>query len=114
MISSAVTYQPTTFEAVIETIDDGLNRLPSYTDLYHKWERQQWAVQDLDFTIDKQHWAADAHPMMRQQRMLGYVAFFVGEIEVTDTLAPYIAAMPRLDQRIFLTTQLVDEARHVV
>ncbi len=110
---SAVSDQPTTFEAVIESIDAGLQRLPSYLDLYHKWERQQWAVQDLDFTIDQQHWAADAPALLRQQRLLGYIAFFVGEIQVTDTLAPFIGAMPRLDQRIFLTTQLVDEARHV-
>ena len=24
--------------------------------LYRRWERQQWAVSDLDFTTDVQHW----------------------------------------------------------
>ncbi len=103
-----------TFEAVIQTIDEGLERLPSYKDLYHKWERQQWSVQDLDFSLDREQWQREMHPLVRQQRMGGYNGFFSGEIDVTNTLAPYIGAMPRLDQRIFLTTQLVDEARHVV
>ncbi|MEP7200032.1 MAG: hypothetical protein ABI874_09460 [Chloroflexota bacterium] len=107
-------YQDHSFEAVIKTIDEGLERLPSYMDLYFKWERQQWAVQDLDFSADKKQWALDASAVIRQNRMAGYTGFFAGEIDVTNTLGPYIAAMPRLDQRIFLTTQLVDEARHVV
>jgi len=111
----ASTYDPAsdTIEAVIETIDDGLERLPSYMDLYYKWERQQWAVQDLDFDADRAQWLADTRDLVRQSRMGGYTGFFAGEIAVADTLAPYIAAMPRMDQRIFLTTQVVDEARHV-
>ncbi len=106
-------HQDQSFEAVVKTIDEGLERLPSYMDLYFKWERQQWAVQELDFTEDKRQWDA-ATEEERQLRMGLYVGFYAGEIAVTDTLGPYIAAMPRLDQRIFLTTQLVDEARHVV
>ncbi len=106
-------YQPQGIEAVIQTVDEGLERLPSYNDLYFKWERQQWSVQELDFSVDKQQWAAEAENI-KQNRMGLYVGFFAGEIAVTDTLGPYIAAMPRLDQRIFLTTQVVDEARHVV
>ena len=110
------TYDPAsdTIEAVIHTIDEGLERLPSYMELYDKWERQQWAVQDLDFAADRAQWLAETRDLVRQGRMAGYTGFFAGEIAVADTLAPYIAAMPRLDQRIFLTTQVVDEARHVV
>jgi ribonucleoside-diphosphate reductase beta chain len=103
-----------TFEAVIETIDEGLERLPSYMDLYFKWERQNWSVQDLDFSVDREHWQRDVNEYVRMQRMGGYNGFFSGEIDVANTLGPYIGAMPRLDQRVFLTTQLVDEARHVV
>lgn len=110
------TYDPAkdTIEAVVETIDDGLERLPSYMDLYFKWERQQWSVQDLDFSVDHAFWLSEMPDLTRQSRMAGYTGFFAGEIAVADTLAPYIAAMPRLDQRIFLTTQVADEARHVV
>jgi ribonucleoside-diphosphate reductase beta chain len=102
-----------TIEAVVHTIDEGLERLPSYMDLYFKWERQQWAVQELDFSEDKRQWD-EASEYQRQMRMGLYVGFYAGEIAVTDTLGPYIAAMPRLDQRVFLTTQVADEARHVV
>src|SRR5437763_10521293 len=105
--------QGDSIEAVIQTIDEGLERLPPYMDLYFKWERQQWAVQNLDFSADRQQWDA-ASEQERQMRMGLYIAFYAGEIAVTDTLGPYIAAMPRLDQRVFLTTQVVDEARHVV
>ena len=110
------TYDPSadTIDAVIQTIDEGLERLPSYMDFYHKWERQQWSVQDLDFSTDRAQWLAEMPDLVRQSRIAGYTGFFAGEIAVADTLAPYIAAMPRLDQRIFLTTQVVDEARHVV
>jgi len=46
--------------------------------------------------------------------MYGLSSFFQGEACVTDTLAPYVTAMPDEETRIFLTTQLVDEARHTV
>jgi len=40
--------------------------------------------------------------------------FFYGEDSVTDNLSPYIDAAPREDQKYFLATQQVDEARHAV
>lgn len=113
-MTTAQTYEGETVEAVIQTIDDGLERLPSYMDLYFKWERQQWSVGALDFSVDKQQWAMDVPELVRQGRMASYVGFFAGEIAVADTLTNYIAAMPRFDQRVFLTTQVVDEARHAV
>lgn len=47
-------------------------------------------------------------------RIYGLSSFFKGEACVTNTLAPYVTAMPDDEKRIFLTTQLVDEARHTV
>jgi hypothetical protein len=58
-------YRSDSFEAVIDTIDEGLKRLPSYMDLYFKWERQHWAVQDLDFSADREQWKADAPAVLR-------------------------------------------------
>src|SRR5260221_13072018 len=46
--------------------------------------------------------------------MDGLSAFFNGEACVADTLGPYVTAMPDEEMRIFITTQLVDEARHTV
>ena len=40
--------------------------------------------------------------------------FFHGEDAVADDLAPFIDAAPREEQKYFLTTQQVDEARHSV
>ena len=40
--------------------------------------------------------------------------FFYGEDPVTDTLSPYIDAAPTEEQKYFLATQQVDEARHAV
>jgi putative sterol carrier protein len=40
--------------------------------------------------------------------------FFYGEDAVTDGLSPYIDAAPKEEQKYFLATQQVDEARHAV
>jgi 1,2-phenylacetyl-CoA epoxidase catalytic subunit len=40
--------------------------------------------------------------------------FFFGEDSVTDNLSPYIDAAPLEEQKYFLATQQVDEARHAI
>ncbi len=105
--------QQTPIEAVLNIIDQGLVHLPSYRELYYRWERQQWQAQELDFSVDRQQWEGMSHDE-RQTRMYGLSAFFKGEECVTNTLAPYVIAMPDEEMRLFLTTQLVDEARHTV
>ena len=80
---------------------------------YHRWETQQWAVSDLDFEQDKRDWA-NIPPPVRSTLKTTMTLFFVGEQIVTDTLAPVLHAAPREDERIFLATQVADEARHAV
>jgi ribonucleoside-diphosphate reductase beta chain len=104
----------TPVEDVLALIDVEETRLPSPQDLYYRWERQQWRAQDLDFSVDKAQWAELVTPENRPMRMGGISAFFVGEASVTDTLAPICLAIPGEAERIFLTTQLADEARHTV
>ena len=41
---------------VLSFIDRGIEKMPSYMDLYRRWESQQWAVSDIDFTLDRQDW----------------------------------------------------------
>ena len=96
---------------IVGEIDDKLVNLPGYRELYHRWERQQWSTQDLDFSIDRQQWA-EVDEATRPIWLGTFVVFFQGEVSVTNALVPYVAAMPTEEQRIFLTTQLVDEARH--
>ena len=49
----------------------------------------------------------------RFQRMYGLSSFFIGEQRVTDELGPIICAAPTEEMKIFLSTQIADEARHV-
>jgi ribonucleoside-diphosphate reductase beta chain len=105
--------QQTPIDNVLRIIDEGLVHLPTYRELYYRWERQQWRSQDIDFSEDQQQWAHMTEEEHRM-RIYGLSAFFQGEACVTDTLAPYVLAMPDEEMRIFLTTQLVDEARHTV
>lgn len=98
---------------VLAFIDRGVERMPSYLDLYRRWETQQWAVSDLDFTPDKEWWASvpeDEVPL----RLWILRLFFNGEERVTATLAPFVWAAPTPEIEIFLSTQMVDEARHTV
>ena len=99
--------------ALQEAADRGKAKLLSYRQLYELWERQQWATQDLDFTQDRIDWHERIPPEERVQRLYGLSAFFLGEQRVTDELGPIMRAMPSEDQRIFLSTQIADEARHV-
>src|SRR6266513_4063431 len=105
--------QRTPIDNVLQIIDEGLVHLPTYRELYYRWERQQWRVQDIDFSGDRKQWEGMSQDE-RDMRMYGLSAFFQGEACVTDTLGPYIVAMPDEEMRIFAITQLVDEARHTV
>jgi len=92
-------------------IDTLLAELPGPLDLYQRWERQQWSATELDFATDKVHWGA-FHPFVQDQMRQIFSGFFVGEQAVTDTLAPLLIAAPDEESRWFLSTQVVDEARH--
>jgi ribonucleoside-diphosphate reductase beta chain len=102
------------------SIDDVQVQMDSYlapevdsTSLYRRWEKQQWAVADLDFSPDQQQWTTldEAQREMVRRTM---ILFFIGEQAVTDTLSPILHAAPHEDERIFLATQIADEARHTV
>jgi ribonucleoside-diphosphate reductase beta chain len=99
--------------ALQASADRGQANLLSYRELYELWERQQWSTQDLDFRQDRVDWHERIPPYEREQRMFGLSAFFTGEQRVTDELGPIMRACPREEQRIFLSTQVADEARHV-
>src|SRR5436189_1161936 len=99
--------------ALQESADRGEAKLLDYRQLYELWERQHWATQDLDFTTDRVDWHERIDPEERFQRMYGLSAFFIGEQRVTDELGPIMRAAPTEEMRIFLSTQIADEARHV-
>jgi ribonucleotide reductase beta subunit family protein with ferritin-like domain len=86
----------------------------SYEDLYARWERSNWSATALDFTEDARQWREDFTEFERTAALWNYCLFFWGEDAVADNLSPYIDAAPREEQKYFLTTQQVDEARHAV
>jgi ribonucleoside-diphosphate reductase beta chain len=100
--------------ALQSAADRGEAHLLSYNELYRLWERQQWSVYELDFSQDRIDWHERIPPDERFQRMYGLSSFFVGEQRVEAELGPMMRAMPDEDMRIFLSTQIADEARHVV
>jgi ribonucleoside-diphosphate reductase beta chain len=106
-------FQATSDPAVSATAETGGFKLLSYRELYELWERQQWATQDLDFTQDRIDWHERFDDQERYQRLSGLSSFFIGEQRVAAELGPIMRAAPDEDMRIFLCTQIADEARHV-
>lgn len=106
-------YQATSDPALMESSDRGEMKLLGYGELYSLWERQQWRVQDLDFTQDRIDWHERIPAEERFQRMYGLSSFFIGEQRVAAELGPMMRAAPQEDMRVFLCTQIADEARHV-
>ncbi len=86
----------------------------SYEDLYARWERGNWRATELDFTEDARQWREDFTEFERRAAVWNYCLFFWGEDAVADNLSPYIDAAPLEEQKYFLATQQVDEARHAV
>jgi len=103
------TADPALNEAADRTADV---KLLTYAELYSLWERQQWQTQELDFGRDREDWQGFDEEE-RFQRMYGLSSFFIGEQKVAEELGPIMRAAPSEDQRIFLCTQIADEARHV-
>jgi ribonucleotide reductase beta subunit family protein with ferritin-like domain len=86
----------------------------SYADLYARWERGNWRATEIDFTADRAHWHEGFSELERKAALWNYSMFFHGEDAVADDLAPFIDAAPREEQKYFLATQQVDEARHAI
>src|SRR6476620_10799040 len=107
-------------DADIDKVMAGLDRIieaaPSYEKLFMRWQRQQWSTEDFDFAEDAKQWA-DPELMTQEERdfmMFGFSEFFLGEERVTVELLPFAIAAPTHEAKVFLTTQISDEAKHTV
>jgi ribonucleoside-diphosphate reductase beta chain len=107
-------------DADIDKVMAGLDRIleaaPSYEKLFARWQRQQWNSEDFDFTEDAKQWA-DPDGFTDDERQFitfGFSEFFVAENSVTVELIPFALAVPQKEAQLFLTTQIADEAKHVV
>lgn len=82
---------------------------------YHKAKRLQWDPRELDFSRDQADWATlGEHERAGTLQLC--TQFLVGETAVTHDLAPLLIGMRRrggrLEDEIFLATQLYEEAKH--
>jgi ribonucleoside-diphosphate reductase beta chain len=80
--------------------------------LYELWERQQWLTQELDFAQDREDWK-HLTDEERDWFVWGMSAFFIGEERVTTQFSGLVMAYDDEQEEAFLTTQQVDEARHM-
>ncbi len=85
----------------------------TYEDLYRRWEQGNWSAYDIDFSADRAGWEA-LDEIQTRSALWMYSMFLYGEDSVTDNLSPYIDAAPLEEQKYFLATQQVDEARHAI
>jgi ribonucleoside-diphosphate reductase beta chain len=106
-------FQATGDPALKASADRGRSELLGYDELYRLWERQHWRVQDIDFSQDRVDWHERIDPEERFQRMYGLSSFFIGEQRVAGEAGPMMRAAPDEQMRLFLCTQIADEARHV-
>jgi len=98
---------------VLSIVDRGLERLPSYMDLYRKAINQAWSPDELDFSRDRAEWEF-LSPETQKRRIWSMRMFFDGEERVAGLLAPLVWAAPNKEVEAFVATQLADEVRHTV
>jgi ribonucleoside-diphosphate reductase beta chain len=98
---------------VLEYVHVPTARLPGYRSLYDRYLRQRWNVNELDFTEDRADWSERMPDDARESFLSIASGFHHGERQVEVELAPLLFGVPE-DYKIFLTSQLEDEARHTV
>ena len=101
----------------VATISDDayLNRtleLMGPQQLYELWERQGWQSQAVDLERDRRDWAGFSDEQ-REEIIWIMSAFFLGEERVTTEFSGLVMAYEDEQEEAFLTTQQVDEARHM-
>jgi ribonucleoside-diphosphate reductase beta chain len=100
----------------VATMDDSRIRsdlkLMEPQQLYTLWERQQWQSQAIDLERDKEDWGKFSD-QEQADILWGLSSFFIGEERVTTQFSGLVMAYEDEQEEAFLTTQQVDEARHM-
>lgn len=81
-------------------------------DLYELWERQQWRSQEIDLSADREQWPTLPEDT-RRALMRALSSFFVGEQRVASQFCGLIRSAKDPRELSYLTTQQVDESRHM-
>jgi len=80
--------------------------------LYKRWEGSQWNPFEIDLAKDREHWQA----MDAADRQLVYwvlASLMVAEERITTKFSGLVGAHGSEEEATFLSTQQVDEARHM-
>jgi ribonucleoside-diphosphate reductase beta chain len=80
--------------------------------LYDDWERAHWAAQDVDLSEDSVDWAG----LEETERQLLYFALsslMVAEERISTQFVGLVLAQDDEEEGSYLSTQLVDEVRHM-
>jgi len=80
--------------------------------LYRRWEDSQWSPWAIDLEIDKQQWPALTG---EQRELINFVfsSLMVAEERITTKFSGLVGAHGSEEEATFLSTQQVDEARHM-
>jgi ribonucleoside-diphosphate reductase beta chain len=80
--------------------------------LYLDWEHAHWASQDVDLSRDPADWAA-LEPGVRDLLHFALSSLMVAEERISTQFCGLVLAQDDEEEGSFLSTQLVDEVRHM-
>jgi len=80
--------------------------------LYHDWERAHWASQDIDLSRDPTDWAG-LEDGVRDLLYFALSSLMVAEERISTQFCGLVLAQDDEEEGSFLSTQLVDEVRHM-
>ncbi len=92
-------------------MSDGLQLNDPQT-LYRRWEDSQWSPWDIDLHQDREQWPT----LSQEQRDLmqfALASLMVAEERITTKFSGLVGAHGSEEEATFLSTQQVDEARHM-
>jgi ribonucleoside-diphosphate reductase beta chain len=80
--------------------------------LYLDWERAHWAAQDVELSTDLEQWPA-LDPTERELLQFALSSLMVAEERISTQFCGLVLAQDDEEEGSFLSTQLVDEVRHM-
>ena len=80
--------------------------------LYEDWEHAHWAAQDIDLTGDPADWE-NLEPGERELLHFALSSLMVAEERISTQFVGLVLAQDDEEEGSFLSTQLVDEVRHM-
>ena len=81
--------------------------------LYRRWEESQWSPYEIDLSVDRGQWPGLA---AEQRDLIHFVlsSLMVAEERITTKFSGLVGAHGSEEEATFLSTQQVDEARHMM